>query len=105
MYYVLYALFMFHPENTNDWRITDRLQFQNQYECQKYYNSYTNELIGGLRDYMTANHGPPGTGEYTLLEVGCMVHDGKKPALQKRIPLQTNPQLEYFLNLPEKVDV
>ena len=37
MYYVLYALFMFHPENTNDWRITDRLQFQNQYECQKYY--------------------------------------------------------------------
>ena len=29
MYYVLYALFMFHPENTNDWRITDQLQFQN----------------------------------------------------------------------------
>ena len=54
---------------------------------------------------MTANHGPPNNGEYTLLEVGCMVHDGKKPALQKRIPLQTNPQLEYFLNLPEKVDV
>ena len=105
MYYVLYALFMFHPENTNDWRITDKLQFQNQYECQKYYNTYTNELIGGLRDYMTANHGPPSNGEYTLLEVGCMVHDGKKPALEKRTPLQTNPHLEYFLNLPEKVDV
>ena len=39
MYYVLYAMFMYHPENTNDWRITDKLQFQNQYECQKYYNS------------------------------------------------------------------
>jgi len=33
-----------------------------------------------------------------------MVHDGVNPALQKRFPLQTNPQLEYFLNIPKKHD-
>ena len=102
MYYVLYALFMFHPENINDWRITDRLQFQNQYECQKYYNTYTNELISGLRDYMTANHGPPSTGEYTLLEVGCMVHDGKKPALKKKNTITNKSTIRIFFNITRK---
>ena len=67
--WLIYAMFMFHPENNTAWRVTEALRFNSFAECEKFYRENTDKLIGGLRDHMVANFGPVDKGEYTLLEV------------------------------------
>tara|TARA_B100001250_G_scaffold351896_1_gene324295 strand:- start:164 stop:484 length:321 start_codon:yes stop_codon:yes gene_type:complete len=104
-YWVLYAMFMFHPENELHWRITDQLKFKTFVECESYYRKYTDGLYEGLKDYMTANHGAPDLGKYTLMEMGCSMAKNQTPELESRIPLHTMPDLEKFLESKKKIDV
>jgi len=103
MYWVLYAMFMFHPENNVAWRITETVQFSNQVECKSFYFENQKKLVNGLKDHMVGNFGPTDNGLYTLMEVGCVIHNGKDPIVTKRIPLSTVNILEDFI--AEKIDV
>ena len=103
--WLIYAMFMFHPENNTAWRVTEALRFNSFAECEKFYRENTDKLIGGLRDHMVANIGPVDKGEYTLLEVGCTFHDGANPVVTQRIPLSTHPVIESFLVDPKEINI
>ncbi len=104
-YWVLYAMFMFHPENDLHWRVTDVLRFNSFVECQRYYVKYKEPLYSGLKDHMVANHGPPESGEYTLMEVGCSMAKNSEPDVGSRIPLHTMPDIEKFIESKKKIDI
>ena len=55
MIWVLYAMFMFHPENNIAWRITEDLNFRSFTECQLYYYKYEKNLVSGLKNHMIDN--------------------------------------------------
>ena len=95
--WVLYAMFMLHPENNVAWRVTDQLRFNSFMDCSKFYDKNINNLIDGLRDNMIANFGPVENGEYTLMEIGCTIHNGKDPIVTQRIPLSNHERIEQFL--------
>ena len=104
--WVLYAMFMLHPENNVAWRVTDQLRFNSFMDCSKFYDKNTDNLINGLRDNMIANFGPVENGEYTLMEIGCTFHNGTDPVVTQRIPLSTHESIEQFLlEDPKKIDL
>jgi hypothetical protein len=95
--WVIYAMFMLHPENNIAWRVTEQLRFNSFMDCSKFYDKNINNLIDGLRDNMIANFGPVENGEYTLMEIGCTIHNGKDPIVTQRIPLSNHERIEQFL--------
>ena len=103
--WVLYAMFMLHPENNIAWRVTEQVRFNSFMDCSKFYDKNTDNLINGLRDNMIANFGPVENGEYTLMEIGCTFHNGVDPVVTQRIPLSTHESIEQFLlEDPKKID-
>ena len=101
--WLLYAMFMFHPENNVAWRITDQLRFNSFVDCEKFYRENTDQLIAGLRDHMVANFGPVDKGEYTLMELGCVPRSVDGPVVTRRAPLSSVDTIKGFIT--NKIDV
>ena len=96
-------MFMFHPQNTVAWRVTEELNFPSLTECQYFYYENENTLVNGLRNHMVGAFGPINGGRYTLMELGCVAHNGESPVVTQRTPLSTTNVLEEFI--VDKIDV
>ncbi len=96
-YWVLYAMFMLHPENVNDWRATDQLRFQSLAQCESFFHKEKQNLIKGLSDNMETSVGDKE--KYTLLELGCTMSKDSIPSIGSRIPLHTLEDLDDFIKI------
>ena len=103
MIWVLYAMFMFHPENNIAWRITEDLNFRSFTECQLYYYKYEKNLVSGLKNHMIDNFGPTGDEKYTLMELGCVPRSVDGPVVTRRAPLSSVDTIKGFIT--NKIDV
>ena len=101
MYWVLYAMFMFHPQNDVAWRITNNYEFGNFVECQEFYYENHDKLVDSLKSYMVKSFGVVND-KYTLMEIGCVTHNGSDPIITKRIPLSSLDTIKEFII--DKVD-
>ena len=102
-YWVLYAMFMLHPENTNEWRATDQLRFESLAHCENFFHKEKQNLIKGLSDNMESSFGDKEN--YTLLELGCTMAKDSIPSAGSRIPLHNMEDLQQFIESTLKLDV
>ena len=95
-YWVIYAMFMMHPENLNSWRSTDGLRFESLPQCEAFFHKEKENLIPGLSDHMKKEFGAK---KYTLMELGCTLAKDSIPSIGSRIPLHNMEDLELFMGI------
>lgn len=95
-------MFMLHPENVNEWRMTDQLRFGSLAQCENFFHKEKENLMKGLSDNMISSFGIK---DYSLLELGCTLSKDSVPSMGSRIPLHTMEDIEKFIEFNEKINV
>ena len=82
MKWIIYSMFLL--QGDINYRLVESFQFTTLDTCKMYFSLNMYPLTYGLKKHMELTYGPPDSGKYMFLEMGCIPYTDGLPDLENK---------------------